>query len=302
VRIGRVLMLSAVVVSGCGATGGATTSAGASVAEPSLVPSSAAVDASAPPSTIPATLDPRTTATPSGLHPFGFARITIPELNVRTGPSLSAAQAMEPVPDGEALPIRWGTKSAVDDVFVLEGPIDADGYHWWKVAPTEYANETDLAGVIHTLPSPYVQWDPGWVAAGGGDLAWLVPTDGQCPAAPVEVVDLTIDHASWAIGLGCLQGQILTLRGWRAGGGMSTIGSLSVFATKRTWESDTHNTDRLDFKVFPETLPLPAPDQWWELVGQFDHPSCTSATGDAGFVLQCRSTFVATSVRGVGLQ
>ena len=73
--------------------------------------------------------------------------------------------------------------------------------------------------------------------------------------------------------------------------------ALSDFPGKRTMD-DPDNDDRLDFRRFPATLAVPAPGQWLEITGQFDHPSST--TCEEFERLECRSTFTATQVVALG--
>lgn len=228
----------------------------------------------------------------AALRANSFARVVTSELNVRAAPSTSAKVLEEGHSDAPPTKIRYGTTSGIDDVFVLDGPIKADGYRWWKVLPTEYVWDTDQAtGKPITLPKPSPDPDfAGWVADGDGGRDWLVAAANPCPDEPVETADVTLKAASWAIRFGCFQGRTLTFKGW-------SDEAYSIFPTKRTM-SDPENHDRLDFRVFPATLTLPPPGQWFEITGQFDHPS--SASCEAFEVLECRSTFTATSVVALG--
>lgn len=221
-----------------------------------------------------------------------FARVVIPELNVRGAPSTSAPVLQEGHADAVPTKIRYGTTSGIDDVYVLDGPVKADGYRWWQVLRTEYVPDTDPArGGPIIVPDPFPDTaSVGWVADGEAGHAWLIPAENPCPEVPIETSDVTLKVASWAIGLGCFQSQTLTFRGWNAGGN-------SIFPVKRTWE-DPDNHDRLDFLVFPSTLALPPPGQWFEVTGRYDHPS--SATCVEREVLACRMAFTATEIVPLG--
>jgi hypothetical protein len=73
------------------------------------------------------------------------ARISAPEgLNVRRDAGVSGD--------------RIGRFQPNERVIVLEGPIDADGYRWWRVGTNQLA---------------------GWVAEGDGDVVWLSPQLGE---------------------------------------------------------------------------------------------------------------------------
>ena len=296
----RLLNLAvALLVAGCanapagppGATrGGASpttpTETGASVESPAVPPSAAV----SPPPTAQPIVD--VTPTPVGLHTYGWARIVIPELNVRERPSISAPELEEGHSDAPPTPVRFGTASGIDDVFVLAGPVEADGYTWWQVSPTEYLNFVRMGSdEVAAFPAPIANLPVGWVATGPRRDPWLVPVPASCPGAPVKVAAITAKVASWAVRLGCFRGQTLTLRGWMGGGH-------SIWPVKPLSYSGRDSIDRLDFFLFPRTLPIPDEDQWVEIVGQFDHPSARDCEDyDA---LDCRATFVATSVTGLG--
>ena len=226
----------------------------------------------------------------TALRTDSFARVVIPELNVRARPSTSAPVLEEGHSDAPPTKIKFGTASRIDDVYVLEGPVHADGYRWWLVSRTEYLNDGPDGDLI-TMPLPTP--DPthvGWVADGEGSDAWLVPAESQCPPPPVETAEVTLKAASWAVRFGCFSDQTLMFRGW-------TDDGYSIFPDKRTMD-DPDNHDRLDFRRFPSTLAVPAPGQWLEITGRFDHPS--SSTCEASELLECRSTFTATQIVALG--
>jgi hypothetical protein len=226
----------------------------------------------------------------TALRAGSFARVVIPELNVRAQPSTSAPVLEEGHSDAPPTKIRFGTASRIDDVYVLEGPVKADGYRWWLVSRTEYLDfgpDGDIIAMALSRPDPtYV----GWVADGEGSDAWLVPAESQCPRPPVETAHVTLKAANWAVRFGCFSDQTLTFRGW-------TDDGTSIFPGKRTMD-DPDNHDRLDFRRFPSTLAVPTPGQWLEITGQFDHPS--SRTCEAFELLECRSTFTATQIVALG--
>jgi hypothetical protein len=230
----------------------------------------------------------------AALRANSFARVVIAELNVRAGPSTSAPMLEEGHSDATPTKIRFGTTSHVDDVYVLDGPVRADGYRWWLVSPTEYYVDDPVRGAPGTLPDPIARADyTGWVVDGDGGHDWLVAAANPCPGEPVETADVTSKVASWAIRFGCFRDRTMTFRGWNDG-------DYAIFPVKRTWD-DPENHDRLDFRVFPSTLALPTQGQWFEITGQFDHPS--SASCEERFereVLQCRATFTATAIVPLG--
>src|SRR5215218_892786 len=155
--VSRWAITACMVVAACGGTPGASGIPAASQQTETTSPSAAA--AAAPTPTLVAGSPPSPTPRREGLFVGGFARITVAELNVRTAPSLAAAQLMEGNADAEPTPVRWGTKRGADQVFVFDGPVDADGYQWWQVFPTVYDDD----GV--SRPAPYAPSGPdiGWV-------------------------------------------------------------------------------------------------------------------------------------------
>lgn len=228
----------------------------------------------------------------AALQVGSFARVVIPELNVRTAPSTSAPPLQEGHADASPTNVMFGSASGLDDVYVLDGPVKADGFRWWRVARTEYVIDGTPGNWI-TLPEPRLDEDEehtGWIADGDGSDAWLVPAENLCPRPPVETAEVTLKAASWAVRFGCFTGQTLTFRGW-------TDGGAAIFPDKRTWD-DPENHDRLDLRLYPATLALPNPGQWVEVTGQFDHPS--SMTCDSFEVLGCRSTFTVTQIVALG--
>jgi hypothetical protein len=244
------------------------------------------------------TLAPR----PTGLFVGGFAQITVAELNVRTGPSVNAPPLQQGNPDAAPTPVRWGKTSGFDRVFILGGPVDADGYRWWQVWPTVYV----LDGVTRPAPSAPYPDEIGWVAGGQGDDAWLVSAD-ECPAPPVDLADITLSAASWGVRLGCFQGQVLTLRGWLTtlpseepvpGPSDTPVAGPAIFPVQMGWFDD-NNVNRLDFRLHPAmNLKLPAPEQWVEVTGSFNDPSASIC--EQPYVLECRATFTVTFIRPLG--
>ena len=245
---------------------------------------------------------PTTSSTPrpEGLFVGGFARITVAELNVRTAPSMKAARLEEGQADAPAIPVSWGTTSGSDRVFILAGPVDADGYRWWQVSPTEY----ELDGVSRPAPGAPNPEEIGWVAGGDGDSAWLIPAN-ECPETPFELADITLLKASWGVRLGCFQGQVLKLRGWLTtlppeDGNSSAppVAGRAIFPVQMGW-NDKGNVNRLDFRLHPAmSMQLPSPEQWIEVTGSFDDP--TASQCEPFEVLACRATLTVTSVRPLG--
>jgi hypothetical protein len=90
--------------------------------------------------------------------------------------------------------------SAPTLLFVLDGPVAADGYDWYRVLPFE-GFFSDVG-----VPSPGM----GWVAAAGKDgERWIGPWTGSCP----EPTANELMYRPGLIGLACFGDQELTLIG-----------------------------------------------------------------------------------------
>jgi hypothetical protein len=239
-----------------------------------------------------------------------FARVTVDALNVRTGTGLDAPQLVLPQVDAPPVDAVVGLTSGREHVFLIEGPIQADGFAWYQVGVmnTQYEQATGPLFV-------------GWVASGDGTDPWLVPED-PCPTGPVELADLTYAglETTWAIYVGCFGDRVLTLRGWfpllPPDFQMPYDPDGSCFAGEpafllcgpynwdiRTSEMsfyDPRNTDRLDFTVDPAAgVVLPERGQWIEITGAFDHPAAQHCGPEAIGILNCRAVFVASAVRAL---
>jgi hypothetical protein len=270
---------------------GVGTSTPSPTVSPTLGPTAPSV--SAPVSTLSPT--PR----PAGLFSGGFARITVAELNVRVGPSIKAERLMQGNGDGPPTPVRWGKTSGFDRVFIFAGPVDADGYTWWQVAPTVYRSD----GVSHPAPLAPAPEEIGWVAGGDADHAWLVAGD-ECPKGPVELADITMSKTSWGARVACFGGQVLTLRGWLTTippdwlASKSAVVGPGIFPVVMGWFDDG-NVNRLSIRLHPAmSLEFPSPEQWIEVTGAFDDP--TAAQCLPSEVLECRAILTVTSIRPLG--
>lgn len=147
----------AVLVAGCAAAG------------QSVEPMSATATASTAPSTVGPSSSPVASPTPSadpgpgGLEVGRIAEIVTTDLVVRSLPEISDASAIDPV----RVPIGFLA-------YIVDGPVAADGYDWYRVAPFP----PTLSDVVESHP------EFGWLAAAGKDgEPWIAPWDGNLPPA-----------------------------------------------------------------------------------------------------------------------
>jgi Bacterial SH3 domain len=106
------------------------------------------------------------TAEPTGqpLEPDTIALVTVNQLNLREEPTTSATSL--------------GHLSTGDRVFVLEGPTQADGYGWYRVASLDELDRSSECTL--GCPPPL-----GWAAViSGPQDSWLMPAGLACPLVP----------------------------------------------------------------------------------------------------------------------
>ena len=238
----------------------------------------------------------------AGVEPGLLAKTVTSNLRIRSKPGVGDDSAkLEPL-------LEKGNR-----FMVLDGPVEADGYDWFLVAPRAYDDDNRV------LPT-------GWVAAGKDGEQWIKPLELDCPSVPTDVDDMK-DLAS-DYQLSCFSGVEITFSarleqtGYECSSPMPiepawfgrcpTEFSLSLVALNsfhrflgNTWGPD------LDLGI---AAPPAAPPEMWptvEVTGQFDHPAATTCEADtaedttelaaevhqARAVLACRNAFVVTSMR-----
>ena len=238
----------------------------------------------------------------------GFADVIADQLLMRQEPGLTGEPLMNhdtcidnPDPNC-ARPFLIGTESGFLELYVYDGPVEADGYEWY-LAATEMHTEVRASMFPDAV---------GWVAAGDGVDAWLVAASRSCPSEPVELADVTLLSMTRLEMLHCFGRQALTLRGWypelppgegdpdaaleECRADRAWLLCYSVFDMLRPEPADwAGNADYLPFVLDPGAgVTVPGRPQWVELTGSFDHPASTDC-GDAALVLVCRSSFVVSS-------
>ena len=254
---------------------------------------------------LPASAEPTTEATsqasvaPSqspiaGLAVDAFADVVADRLIVREAPGLASDPVPLCIPDAPTcVAAVIGQETECPVVYLLEGPVAADGYEWYR-AVAEASDACPEYG--------------GWIAAGDGEDAWLVRREVPCPGAPVELADVTFAGISRLAALHCLGGEEITLRGYytapppgEAPGGscvsepgwlVCTLGYDILRTEEGTWVGDANH---LQIHLHPDLGPMPPRPGWVEVTGQFDHPA--AAECDSDYELLCRQGFVVTSAR-----
>jgi hypothetical protein len=202
----------------------------------------------------------------------GFAEVVTTDLVVRSAPGTGQ--------DSDTS----GTVANLA-VYVLDGPVQADGYEWWLIVPLDYFDRFE--------PPP-----SGWVAAGSQDEVWLAPTPSSCDDAPSS-------ETLWAIRsvvqVGCYGGVELTLRGTLSGCAAAAGAAWDHGCSLRNCLPEVCQTLFDDRAVTLHFDALPARDVGRiRVTGHFDDPAAErcSVDGDALSrlnVFRCRTHFVVTS-------
>lgn len=282
--------------------------------------SSTAVPTAAPTSGVGATPKPTTEPTASSdapivLEPGSLVETTADRLQLREGPGLTATSIGG---------LRAGTVGTI-----VEGPIEADGHAWYRIAHVGLPWGTgctigeDEDGMLGPC------WPTGWVAGGGADR-WLAAAVLDCPEAPRTVDELAM--LSPGIALACFGGQELVLaaylspvpggRGCYPGYGQQPewLGECAVVFLQGTETEVEGMGPELAANVHPDlggcdfggqspqSCPLvPWIGQWVTITGHYDDPAAATceivpwegnvaAPDDAMGRHLCRVRFVLTAI------
>ena len=248
------------------------------------------------------TPSPSPTATsPRALSPGVVAEVVAEDLTFRSSASTSGT----PVEGRESL-------QPGDLLFVVEGPVSADGFDWYRAVPSLDA------------PDPRTS-EIGWVAArpSGSDDAYVVPADIRCPDEPVTVSDLMSIEALGAVA--CFGDGDLVFRAWVTE--TTGLGGYCGCDASPEWLAhpfaafvalDDEETayivdgDGRWFSAYIDRDAVQQPEvgQWVEVAGHFDDPAaeaCEWTETDPGFgpfdptlvVVHCRARFVAAGFERV---
>ena len=168
-----------------------------------------------------------------------------------------------------------------DRLFVVDGPVIADDYAWYQVAPIG----TDPSRVWTDLPR-------GWVSRGDHDgTPWIAPAAPDCPLAPVEIARLNELHPLERVA--CFGDQAMSFQAVITGGSQSG------------WIADSRLNGYLDRGVQNLEVAIePGPGvtaaelanaRAATLEGSFDAPGCADRV-DPVAALDCRGVFVVSGV------
>ena len=229
-----------------------------------------------------------------------MARVIADAVVVREAPGRQSALIqlncyLGPAPCGQ---LFFGRDSGYESVYLLDGPVAADGYDWYLAA-------TDRS---ESLNPEYI----GWIPAGDAAGPWVVGAPPDCPQEPIELAEATYAAISFLPRLDCLGGAELTLRGWFPApppSGVSSeacqpIESEPMFCgfgydmlrpVEAPWAGDANY---LQFKVERAGgLTQPERPAWITVRGRFDHPGSSEChERDIRDVLVCRLQFVVTHI------
>lgn len=298
---GSVLIL-AVLLIGC-SSAGPSSDGGESPASSASMTSSAGSPAAGASTGAIASVTPGSSLTPT--RPSGpivvdaFAEVVADQLRMRVAPGIDS-EVLERQCHGLPIPRcppailgRLALPTPSTSVYVLDGPVTADGYDWYLVAEHRHGA---------------LVWDTiGWVAAGDQEDPWLVQREITCPNDPIELADVAYPPHSPLEVMHCLGGRELTLRGYyvdlssRDGSEddcMHQPAWLDCSPIGRILHLQPFSAEDLPLHLHPDVDEPPERETWIEVTGQFDHPAAADCGGgDPARVLGCRVAFVVTAAR-----
>lgn len=285
---------------------------------PTGSPSPSATTSSPTPSIEEASPSPTQSSQPATLLVDDLAEVLVDDLRLRAAPGLNADSL--------------GVMPAGEPVYVVDGPIAADGYEWYQLASVREPYRGDCGDPAPPPSLECMNWF-GWAAAVTpiGDR-WLMPLDSPCPAERDTDAYLRLAPAARLACAGSEEWRLTAYMAPLEGG----RGCLRAYLTKPAWldpcaasfpqpeESQVDSSTDLVAFVHPDLgqcqMGLPSPEcpfdalkgSWVELVGHLDDPAaatCQSTTGiaeppfpppDADWVVfLCRIEFVVTELRAV---
>lgn len=214
---------------------------------------------------------------------------------------------------------RIGILSAGSQNIVVEGPVEADGFAWYRLAAIGLPPASGCITPIVTTPLSCPVWY-GWAAAGNPDdgSAWFVATEADCPDPDAETNEFL--SIPLRLPLVCYGADEITFTAFYPelpddaglGGACAdpSVGWLycANIAYDVVWSTDTYTGAATQLYVDPASgVGLPDRGQWLRITGAYDHPDaadCARAnqegiglySDDDHAVLECRTHFVVSEV------
>lgn len=230
---------------------------------------------------------PSSSAVPSGSSPVPslaldtLARTTVEGVSVRAEPT-TAAERLAVLAGGER-------------VYLVEGPVEADGYSWYRVAPGEDRFATDCSQPAAASALSCAQ-ELGWAAAVTADgERWMESADPGCPTARDTDAYLALEAVERLVCAGSEPWRLVAYLAPEAGGrGCFPVwvvdpswmdGSCNFFFPQPT-ESQLDADTRLQAFVPPELGSCDADGcpfdelkgSWVEITGHLDDPAAETCT------------------------
>ncbi len=194
-------------------------------------------------------------------------------------------------------PVLLGPAAGIERLFIVEGPVAADGYEWYLAGTS-----TDNA-----IGAQYV----GWVPEGDTAGPWVVTMEVACPEEPIGLADVTLSAIGRLELLSCIGDRELTLRGWYpepppdicdtptcvpqdAVPEICSFGAMSLRPIEAPWAGDANHLGW--WGDSGAELPHLERNTWIVVTGHFDHDMPSWCNGSDAVKLNCRLEFVVTSV------
>jgi hypothetical protein len=214
---------------------------------------------------------------------------------------------------------RIGILSAGSQNIVVEGPVEADGFAWYRMAAVGLPPASGCITPVVTNPLSCPVWY-GWAAAGNpaDGSAWFVATAFDCPDPDTQTNAFL--SLPYRMPLVCYGSDEITFTAFYPelpddaglGGACAdpSVGWLycANLAYDQVWPTETYTGGAVQLFVDPASgVNLPDRGQWLRITGAYDHPDsadCARANqegiglyeNDGQAVLACRSHLVVTAV------
>jgi hypothetical protein len=215
---------------------------------------------------------------------------------------------------------RIGTLAQGPPNYVVDGPVDADGYTWYQLSGPGLPPASGCITPVPTDPLECPTWF-GWAAVADPDDegAWFAPTSVDCPD-PAEETDAFI-RLQQILLLACYGDAELTFEAFYSElpegglGGTDCTGETAImwlYCLDQGYYQVTSSPGAMAMTLFVDPasgVTLPERGSWLLITGAFDHPDaarCAAAALDDNkqsplpdpeqAVLGCRTHFVVTAV------